>query len=390
MNTFNRLIGQGLSDDEYAEIITNDSFDVLVYDDTIKNDLITNGYLRSLNELDIDLDGVMEDMRELMYWNDNMYYIFPDYSVNMNVYNSNIWNDIVDDAELLSVTGAKELFANQDITMMAEQYCGILVNEYETSGSVSYQTIQEYLLLCSAYESDYYESDTMISSIFNGDFIYLSERINNIEQFYSVFCYFGGNIGFRGPLGFDAPVIIPHSYISVSSSTNKVEECKEILEFFLEVDIQNTFELPVNEASLRAAIDQFISGCTEENAEQYILDYPLYSDCDNTIISNEYTILAEAMQNGTHTEDMEGSMSSNNLPNGIRILVDEYELNLFGNLFYDAISSSNKTLYVDSELIQIMEEEATAYASNSENIDYRAEILYERVMLYINENWELN
>lgn len=37
-----------------------------------------------------------------------------------------------------------------------------------------------------------------------------------------------------------------------------------------------------------------------------------------------------------------------------------------------------------------MEEEATAYVSNSENIDYRAEILYERVMLYINENWELN
>lgn len=358
---------------DYAELITDSDIDMMVFDDFFCDSLINNNYLINLNDYGMSFDSE--------------YFVYPSYCLNLYFYNPVFYNGDADINQVLTSGSFVELFANQNFDMLAEEYFGIIFQEYMATGEVSIATINNYLSLCSLYDNYYFEEDTMVNEIRNGSFMFLNTEISNIESLYSVYCYYNGVIDFCAPFGYCNPVAVPEVCLGITSTSNNVEMCKEIISFLMSENVQMTFDLPYNENIMNEKIDSFVNLLDEEKALSIINENLILSDADAAVYDGELTQIVDSITNGTHSAEDDEHFSTNTLPHGVNVFLETDELISFSNFAKDVFANYETITHRPDELVSILIEEACAYISNGVDIDYSTEILYGRVQIYISENW---
>lgn len=361
-----------LSDADYAELITNTDIDMMVFDDYFRDSLVNNDYLINLNDNGMNVDS--------------QYYVYPSYSMHLYFYNPANSDGNNDIKQILDSDSHIEIFANQKNDMLAEEYSGVISQEYETTGKISTSTCKDFLSLYSSYDNSYFEEDTMINEIKNGSFLFLNTQINSLESLYSIYCYYNGSIGFCGPFGYSKPVAVPEFCIGITSTSSKVEMCKNIISILMSEDVQRAFDLPYDKKVMDEKIDNFISLLDEKKASSIVINNPLTSDADLVVFGKELTQIIDSMQDETLSVEDE-NYSINNLPKGLKVLTSQDELNAFSDFAEGIFGDYELSKYRYDELISIMDEEAKACCSNGGDIDHSTDVLYERLKLYISENW---
>lgn len=359
---------------DYAELLSNDSFDLLLFDGNNAKNLVDGDFLLNLSVYSSN--------------SKNVYYDYYEYDIHAYFYNSDLWNKGFDLKGLSGDELAPELFANQTQKMLAKEYANVICNNYHNSGEISQDIISDYIDLCLHYSSSYFEEQPIHNEIKNGSFIYLNSEIHSIAEFYSVFCYFDGSVGIANPWGYDATVLIPKCYIGIASESENKDDCLKILEVFRSEEIQNSFELPVNSDCLAKKLDDFIADLDEETAGNVLTSYPLYSDGELQQVSGDIDAIIHAMEDGSHNEDMDSQKTK--LPVGLRPLTDKKSLNKFGEFVFDCVRNGVERSTEDQELIEILVEEADSYISNGRcdaDSDRAKEVLFSRVYMYAEQNW---
>ena len=370
----NKAIAPG-NDNSYIDILSGDPYDLVVFGEELRKPLIQGGYLLNLDSVGVDKTVLSSNLSDLMD-----YCIFPQYSVKAYFYDNALWNG--DPASYLSAANdAKEIFANQTVRMLIEEYAGIVYRELETEGQLSKDTVLNLLELCDEYSVDYYESEPLINEISDGNVIYNSVEVGSLEQLYSLYCQYPEHFGYCAPLGFDSPAIVPEYYIGVYSGTAYSLECGEILNLLLDSRLQDYMSFPVNNDSLVSRIDGFISSIDKEYAEELISEFPVLSDSEAQEVADYYDRLIRDMTNGNHTEDAYPVFASYT----VRPLYDSESLDSLRDVAGELISGSYEAYSADQELIDILSGEVNAYLSGAKDIDQAADVICSRVDLYYSQ-----
>ena len=370
----NKAIAPG-NDNSYIDILSGDPYDLVVFGEELKKALIQGGYLLDTDSVGVDKTILSSNLTGLMD-----YCIFPQYSVKAYFYDNTLWNG--DPASYLSAANdAKEIFANQTVRMLIEEYAGIVYRELETEGQLSKDTALNLLELCDEYSIDYYESEPLINEISDGNVIYNSVEVGSLEQLYSLYCLYPEHFGYCAPLGSDSPLIVPEYYIGVYSGTTYPLECGEILNLLLDSRLQDYMSFPVNNDSLVTHIDGVISSIDKEYAEELISEFPVLSDSEVQEVSDYYDRLIRDMTNGNHTEDAYPVFASYT----VRPLYDSESLDSLRDVAGELISGSYEVYSADQELIDILAGEVNAYLSGAKDIDQAADVICSRVDLYYSQ-----
>lgn len=361
---------------DYIDIITNRSYDLIVFDDDLKDALQQEEYLLNLNNLGIDKTCLTDGLSDLME-----YCVFSEYSVEAYLYNSAIWSQGTIDKKSYLDSDVKELFADQTVKTIVEEYYGIIQREIDNKGSLSQETVVDMLDICRKYNKDYYETESMTSEILKGSMVFNNVDIGSIEELYSYFCYYPYCLGVCAPWGYDSLPATPPCYIGICSSSANVTDCVEILNLLLSEEVQKNMNIPVNKNALIYRIDSFVETIDKEKASKIVSDYALYSDSEWAVIEEEINETVGEMMNGTHEVDDTRKSAPN-----IKPLCDKESLVEFRKLS-SSLFSRNVVIYKsDKTVINILMEETNTYLCQQGDINESAKIISNRVNTYISES----
>lgn len=361
---------------DYIDIIANHSYDLIVFDDDLKDTLQEGNYLLNLNNLGIDKTGLNDGLSDLME-----YCVFPEYSMEAYLYNSEIWSQGAIDKKSYLDSDAKEIFADQTAKTIVEEYYGIIQREIDTKGSLSQETVLDMLDMCRKYNKDYYETESMTSEIMKGSMVFNRVDIRSIEELYSYFCYYPHCLGLCVPWGYDYLPITSPCYIGICSSSKNVTDCVEILNLLLSEDVQKNMRIPVNKNALIYRIDNFVETIDKEKASKIIFDYALYSDSEWAVIEEEINETIAEITNGTHHVVDDNRKSASN----IKPLCDRDSMVEFRK-FSALLFSRNVAIYKsDKTIINILIEETNTYLGRKGDINETAKIICNRINTHVSE-----
>ena len=361
---------------DYLDVITNNTYDLFVFDGQLKAPLINGGYLLNLDNSDLNKNVLNDGLSSLME-----YCIFPEYSVNAYLYNDNI----LDEASLKKLSysdiDAKEIFAGQTVETIIDEYCGIILKEIEDNGSLSQETVLEMLNLCAKYRDDYYETGSAAYEIQSGNMIFNSLIISSIEELYSYYCYYPHCLGFCAPWGYDSLAVNPRYYVGISSSCSNVDDCIDILDLMLSDEVQSNMSFPVNGDSMFCQIDGFINSLNKEKAGKILSEYALFSDSEFDAYVEEINRIIGEMSNGTHNEVPEERPVS-----GIDPLCDKDSLEEFRTKAMEFVSDNNTVYRFDRTIYEILIEETNSFLSRQDDADQTVKVICDRVNKHVSES----
>ena len=361
---------------DYVNIVSRNDFDLVVFNDELKKPLLQNGYLLNINSYGFNKEVLSDNVSGLME-----YYVFPEYSVKTYFYNTNYWKD--DPVSYLhkDISTAKEIYANQSVQMIINEYYGIIQKELDICGQVSEITIKSLLELCSQYNLDYYESEPLVLEIMSGNLVYNCVSVSCFEELYSIYCHYSQHLGYCAPLGYDTPAIIPSYYIGISVNSSQISNCICILNMLIDNDIQDHMSFPVNKDSINFQMNNLMNNFDKEYAATIISKYPLLSDSENSALSDYYDEIARSIINGTNGEDKIPEFQ----PYIVSPLIDEKSLLDYQGISLRFITSSSDLYYVNMDIINILYEETNAFLYGTVDINQATAVLCDRINLYVAE-----
>ncbi len=360
---------------DYIDIISNHSYDLIVFDDGLEKSLINGDYLLNLNNLGINITDLNDGLSDLME-----YYIFSEYSVKAYLYNNEVWSKEAIETMSYMESDTKELFADQTVKTIVGEYYGIIQNEIDTNGSLSQDTVLEMLSICTRYNKDYYETESMTSEILKGSMVFNNVDIDSVEELYSYYCYYPHILGFCAPWGYDFMPITPPCYIGICSSSTNINDCVAILNLLLSEDVQKNMSIPVNKNALNYQIDNLIGAINEEKALKILSDYALYSDSEWTAYEEEINKTIGEMMNGTRTEVNQRESVMNVNP-----LYDKASLEEFRALSTLFFSKNDIIFRFDKTIFDLLIEETNSYLSRQEDINQAAKKICNRINTHVSE-----
>ena len=361
---------------DYLDIITNKTYDLIVFDDQLKDPLISEGYLLNLDNSSLNKDVINDGLSGLMD-----YCIFPEYSVNAYLYNDKFLDE--DSLKELSYMDldAKEIFAGQTTETIVDEYCGIILKEIDDKGSLSGETVHEMLNLCSKYRDDYYETESAAYEIQSGNMVFNSLTVRSVEELYSYFCYYPHCLGFCAPWGYESLAVNPGYYVGVSSSSSNVDDCIKILDLLLSDEVQRKMSFPVNKDSMQSQIDGFVNSLDKEKAGKILAEYTLFSDSEFDAYIDEINRIIGEMSNGTHNATSEEEQVS-----VIDPLCDKDSLEEFRTKAREFVADNNTLYRFDRTIYTILIEETNTYLSRNGDADQTVKVICDRVNKHVSES----
>lgn len=365
----------GFETTDYINMMTNESFDLLVFDDKLRDVLVQGDYLLDLNTSDLDKGKLSKNTSGLMD-----FYIFPNYSIKAYLYNTKYWNDDTS-KYLFDHDDANEIFANQTVRKIVDEYYGIIQQDIEENGQVSVNIVSDLLELCSQFNMDYYESQPLFFEIKDGKLIYNAVDVGSVEQLYSFYCNYPDCLGYCAPWGYDSIAINPDYYIGVSTGSSYINECVSVLDMLLEEEVQIHLSFPVNSNAQSIQVNSFVESLDKDSAGRIISEYPVLSDEEMKNLSQYYDEITRDMINGTHKENNDTEYEYYN----VVPLLDNNSLYEYRIMAMSFITDAHEIYGVNDAVLKILIEEVNSFLNESKDADQAAEVICNRINLYIAE-----
>ncbi len=380
-STYNTMEDDSISFTQmYKDIISGNIPDMLAVDRTMPiSEYISNGLLADIGELieqddELSQEEFMENVFQAYHVNDKLYHIIPSYSVyTVNAKKSivgdrigwtmeemlTIMNELPEGSRMFDVELTRSAFMQNVMAFCGSDFINISTGEcrLDSEEFMKYlelaktfpeeidESIYEDDLYWESYDSRYREGLTVLMDNNMGYFSGINYTING--HLLGDFTF----VGFPNENRNGSVINVYHSYVIYSKSPN-IDGAWEFMRYYLTDEYQESLQyaLPVNR-------EIFLSKA------QKATEIPYYID-----------------ENGKKVE------SKDNFYMNTEIIPLDSMTQEQVDRVVNFIESVDRPFYDDAEVLKIIEEEAAPFFLGQKNVKEVAEIIQNRVQLYVNEH----
>lgn len=353
-------------------------FDIVMCESELARKLSKQGFYYDLSE-SISTDNMTSNIQEIVANYDSFDYLFLDYTIGFLAASDKYYSDDYSyDSE------CKELLHAEDEASINEYALGILINDIN-NGEVTDYSIRNLLHVICWLNDDYYESGSMKEEVNAGNVLFIGSEVDNIEEYYSLYCLFESQLVCVPCWGYNTPSVNPGNTFGINNDSSNIDACIDFLIFLYSDKVQKTIDdaIPINQNALEDKIDTFVNETDSEALAQYNYYYRILSDSEAAAYGADVLSVINDMENGNHNaEESEVVWDSFQSNSGLYA----EELKAIAENYTTLVESSTTVKYSDSNLMAIINEEAGPLIDGSKTEDETVEVLLNRISLYLDEN----